>query len=192
MGLPTRVVIPLLAVFAVVFLGIMAYFLRIGFATEGSAFGTSAPHEQGDSRIAATPAPLPPIGGGDASIPQSGSGPNALPGNQVGGGGPPAPVMAALTGLQARVAKNPRDTQSLVALGTMYYEAGKYDQALTYNQRALAVDHKLAAALFAKAMDLQGMGKRAEAIRAYKDYLRVVPNDPRAADKLNELNGPSK
>src|SRR5471030_1995264 len=177
MGLPTRVVIPLLILFSVVFLGIMAYFLRIGFATEGSAFGTSAPHEQGDSRIAATPAPLLP---------------NALPGNQVGGGGPPAPVMAALTGLQARVAKNPRDKQSLVALGTMYFEAGKYDQALTYNQRALAVDPKLAAALFAKAMDLQGMGKRAEAIRAYKDYLRVVPNDPRAVDKLNELNSPTK
>jgi tetratricopeptide (TPR) repeat protein len=192
MGLPTRVVIPLLAVFAIVFLGIMTYFLRIGFATEGSAFGTSAPHEQGDARIAATAAPLPPDAGSNASIPQSGTGPNALPGNQVGGGGPPAPVMAALNDLQTRAAHNPRDTAALVALGQMYFYAGKYDQALTYNERALAVDPKLATALFAKAADLEGLGKRPEAIAAYKKFLRDAPGDPRAADARVELNGLSK
>jgi tetratricopeptide (TPR) repeat protein len=178
MGLPTRVVIPLLAVFAIIFLGIMTYLLRIGFATEGSAFGTSAPHEQGDARIAATGAPA--------------NGPNALPGNQVGGGGPPAPVMAALADLQSRVAQNPRDTTSLVALGEMYFEAGKYAQALTYNQRALAVDPKLATALFAKAADLEGLGKRPEAIAAYEKFLRDAPGDARAADARIELNGLSK
>jgi len=180
MGLPLRVAIPLLTIFAVIFLGIMGYLLRIGFGTEGSAFGPSAPHEQGDARILATAAPQGP--GADA---------NALPGNPVGGG-PPAPVLAALTDLQTRVAKNPRDTASLLALGTMYFEAGKYDRALAYDQRALAVDPAFAQALFAKAATLRAMDRRSDAIAAYRQYLRVAPRDTRAADAraaIGELGG---
>ena len=39
MGLPPRIAIPILAVFAVLFLGVLGWFLRIGFGTTGSAFG---------------------------------------------------------------------------------------------------------------------------------------------------------
>ena len=40
-GLPPRIYIPILAVIAVIFLGIMAYLLSIGFRVTGSPFGGS-------------------------------------------------------------------------------------------------------------------------------------------------------
>ncbi len=242
MGLPLKVVIPIVTVFAVVFLGIMAYFLRIGFGTTGAAFGPQAPpHEQGDARIAATPVPDngPTDPPGTLAIPQSGggpvagnppvtsgqpapgaepaTGPDALPpGNPTGGGGPPAPVLQLLTDLKARVARNPRDIAALVGLGNLYFDAAKFDQAVTYYARALALDptnpdvrndeaaalhatgHDLDAlrevnrvlgerpdfpqALYNRGIILGSMGRRSDAVVAYREFLRVAPKDQHAAD----------
>jgi hypothetical protein len=242
-GLPPKVVVPIVVAFAVVFLGIMGYFLRIGFGTTGSAFGPqSAPHEQGDARIAATPVPgsAPTDPPGTVDIPQSGSGPvagnppvssgdvsagaqgpatgpNALPpGNPTGGGGPPAPVMQILNALKARVAKNPRDIAALVELGNLYFDASKFDQAAGYYKSALVLDptnpevrndeaaalhasgHDLDAlrevdrvlaerpnfpqALFNRGIVLGSMGRRSDAVLAYREFLKVAPKDPHAAD----------
>jgi tetratricopeptide (TPR) repeat protein len=242
-GLPPKVVVPIVMVFAVVFLGIMGYFLRIGFATTGSAFGPQAqPHEQGDARIAATPVPEsaptdppgtvdipqsgtgpvadnPPVTSGDVSGGEPGpaSGPNALPpGNPTGGGGPPAPVMQILSQLKARVARNPRDIGALVELGNLYFDASKFDQAVGYYKSALALDptnpevrndeaaalhasgHDLDAlrevdrvlaerpnfpqALFNRGIVLGSMGRRSDAVLAYREFLKVAPKDPHAAD----------
>jgi hypothetical protein len=245
-GLPPKIVVPIVLVFAVVFLGIMGYFLRIGFGTTGAAFGPQAGvREQGDARIAATPVPEsgptdppgtvdipqsgtgpvagnPPLTSGDASNSSSGapgpaSGPNALPpGNATGGGGPPAPVMQILSQLKARVAKNPRDIAALVELGNLYFDASKFDQAAGYYKSALALDpsnpevrnddaaalhasgHDLEAlnevdrvlaerpnfpqALFNRGIVLGSMGRRSDAIVAYREFLKVAPNDQHAAD----------
>ncbi len=240
-GLPPKVVIPIVAVFAVVFLSIMAYFLRIGFATTGAAFGPQAqPHEQGDARIAATPVPdsgpteppgtvdipqsgggpiagNPPVTGGQADAGTPETGPNALPpGNPTGGGGPPAPVMQMLADLKARVAKNPRDIAALVELGNLYFDASKYDRAAAYYRQALALDptnpdvrndeaaalhatgHDLDAlsevnrvlgerpnfpqALFNRGIILGAMGRRSDAVLAYRAFLKAAPKDAHAAD----------
>jgi hypothetical protein len=242
-GLPPKVVVPIVLVFAVVFLGIMGYFLRIGFGTTGAAFGPQAkPHEQGDARIAATPVPetAPTDPPGTVDIPQSGTGPvagnapvtsgdagngapgpatgpNALPpGNPTGGGGPPAPVMQILSQLKARVAKNPRDIAALVELGNLYFDASKFDQAADYYKRALALDptnpevrNDEAAALHASGNDLEAlrevdrvlaeranfpqalfnrgiilgsMGRRSDAVLAYRAFLKMAPKDAHAVD----------
>ena len=76
-GLPARIALPILAVFAVVFLGILGWFLRIGFGTTGSAFGPGAVSEQGDARIQATPAPIATDPPGTFTVPQTGTGPIA-------------------------------------------------------------------------------------------------------------------
>jgi hypothetical protein len=94
MGLPVRIALPVFAVIAVVFIAIMGYLVRAGFTQGGTALGTGVPAEQGDARIQATAAPLQAVTNppGAFSIPQTGSGPvksPALPGNAVGGGGPP-------------------------------------------------------------------------------------------------------
>ncbi len=256
-GLPPKVVVPIVAVFAAVFLGIMGYFLRIGFGTTGAAFGPpGGVHEQGDARIAATPVPDtgPTDPPGTVDIPQTGSGPIAgnppltagtsgagtsgagtsgagtseagaapgggapglPPGNPTGGGGPPAPVMQMLTELRSRVAKNPRDIAALVALGNLYFDASKFDQAIGYYKNALALDptnpdvrndeaaalhatgHDLEAlreidrvlserpnfpqALFNRGIVLGAMGRRSDAVVAYREFLKVAPNDEHAAD----------
>jgi hypothetical protein len=95
MGLPVRIALPVFAVIAVVFIAIMGYLVKAGFGGYGTALGGGAPAEQGDARIQATAAPLQAVTNppGAFSIPQTGSGPvkspAALPGNAVGGGGPP-------------------------------------------------------------------------------------------------------
>jgi tetratricopeptide (TPR) repeat protein len=146
MGLPPRIALPILAVVAVVFIAIMGYFVKAGLTDSGTALGYGAPAEQGDARIQATAAPVsmvtdPP---GTFTVPQTGNGPiaqsSALPGNTVGGGGPPAPVMAELTAMRARIKANPNDLAALVTLAGMYFDAGKFDQAAGYDKRALALD----------------------------------------------------
>ena len=143
MGLPLRIAAPILVVFAVVFLGIMAYLLRLGFGTTGSAFGPGVVAQQGDARIQATPVPIATDPPGTFTVPQTGTGPvqnaSALPGASTGGG-PPAPVMQELEALNARVARNPKDLAALVALGDMEFQAQKYDKAGEYFRRALALD----------------------------------------------------
>ena len=149
MGLPARIALPILAVFAVLFLGIVGWFLRIGFSTTGSAFGPASVSQQGDARIQATPAPIATDPPGTFTVPQTGTGPistgsNALPGAGVGGGsavgGPPAPVMQELTELRARLARNPKDLAALVQLANMEYDAQKFDKAAALYVRALALD----------------------------------------------------
>ncbi len=223
-GLPPKVVIPIVAFFAVVFLGIMAYFLRIGFGTTGAAFGpqAQAQHEQGDARIAATPVPetAPTDPPGTVDIPQTGTGRgsnNPQNGGAVpGGGGPPAPVMQMLTDLKNRVAKNPRDIAALVQLGNLYFDAQKFDQSAGYYKSALALDptnpdvrndeaaalhasgHDLEAlsevtrviaerptfpqALFNEGIILRSMGRRSDAVVAYRRFLQAAPHDAHAAD----------
>jgi hypothetical protein len=148
-GLPARIAIPILAIFAVIFLGILGWFLRVGFGTTGSAFGPGGgPAEQGDARIQATPAPIATDPPGTFTVPQTGTGPirggsNALPGAGVGGGtpaGPPAPVMQELQDLRARLSRNPRDLAALVRLGNMEFDAQKFDKAAGFYARALALD----------------------------------------------------
>jgi tetratricopeptide (TPR) repeat protein len=146
-GLPARIAIPILVVFAAIFLGILGWLLRIGFGTTGSAFGPSgAPAQHGDARIAATPAPLATDPPGTFTVPQTGTGPardaNALPGASTGGGnaaGPPAPVMQQLAELRARLARDPKDREALVQLGDMEYAAQKFDKAKEYYHRALVL-----------------------------------------------------
>ncbi len=148
MGLPARFAIPIFAVFAVAFLGILGWFLRVGFGTTGSAFGPSGVHEQGDARIAATAAPIATDPPGTFTVPQTGTGPvqgaNVLPGASTGGGnaagGPPAPVMQALTELRGRLARNPKDLAALVQLADMEFDSRHFDKAIDYYRRALALD----------------------------------------------------
>jgi len=234
-GLPARIAIPILAVFAVIFLGVLGWFLRIGFGTTGSAFGPGTVAEQGDARIQATPAPIATDPPGTFTVPQTGSGPmqggsTALPGASVGGGnaaggGPPAPIMQELQALRARLAHNPNDLAAIVRLGDMEFDAQKFDKATDLYRRALALDpsnpdvrtdlatalhengHDLDAlaqldavlkerpdfhpAVFNRAVVLQAIGRRTDAIAAFKHYLAITgPDDPRAPNARAALQQP--
>ena len=148
MGLPLRIALPIFVVFAAIFIALMGYLVKAGLTDSGTALGAGAPApaEQGDARVRATapPAALVTDPPGTFMVPQTGTGPaaqtSALPGNTVGGGGPPAPVMQELQTMRERLKSNPNDLAALVTLAGMYYDAGKFDQAIGYDKRALVLD----------------------------------------------------
>jgi Flp pilus assembly protein TadD len=231
MGLPPRIALPIFTAVAVLFIAVMAYFVKAGLTDTGTALGAGAPPEQGDARILATAAPvaMQTDAPGTYTVPQTGTGPaaptSALPGNAVGGGGPPAPVLAELSALRARVKANPGDLAAIVGLADMYFDAGKFDQAAAYARRALALDpgnpdvrtdyatalhqtgHDLEAlaqldtvlaqrpkfvqALFNRGVVLQAIGRRTDAVAAFRRFIAAAPNDPRVVDArgtIDELN----
>ncbi|MBV9439463.1 MAG: hypothetical protein JOZ24_05685 [Candidatus Eremiobacteraeota bacterium] len=172
MGLPLRIAVPILILFAVVFLSITGALLRMGLGTTGSAFGPSGGvAEQGDARIAATPAPIATEGPGTFSVPQSGTGPvtngDALPGHSTGGGSPnapPAPVMAEVGSLRARLARNPNDRTALVRLADLEMAAAKFDRADELYARALALDPHDRTVGISRALALHGEGRDDQAL----------------------------
>jgi Flp pilus assembly protein TadD len=228
MGLPPRIALPIFTAVAVLFIAVMAYFVKAGLTDTGTALGAGAPPEQGDARIQATAAPvaMQTDAPGTYTVPQTGTGPaaptSALPGNEVGGGGPPAPVLAELTALRARLKANPGDLAAIVGLADMYFDAGKFDQAAVYARRALALDpgnpdvrtdyatalhqtgHDLEAlaqldtvlaqrpkfvqALFNRGVVLQAIGRRTDAVAAFRRFIAAAPNDPRVVDARSTID----
>ncbi len=236
MGLPLRIALPIFAVIAALFIGVMGYFIKEGLGNNGTALGSGAPAEQGDARIAATPAPVAIVtdAPGTYTVPQTGTGPAAaagngagapaqapLPGAAVGGGGPPAPVMQELTELRARLKANPSDLAALVALSDMYFDAGKFDEAIGFYTRALALDptnpdvrtdyatalhqtgHDIEAlkqldivladrpkflqAMFNRGVVLRAIGRRTDAVAAFRAFIAAAPNDPRVSDAKSNI-----
>jgi hypothetical protein len=225
-GLPPRIYLPILIVGSLAFLGIVGYFLKVGLGVTGAALGPTA--QQGDSNIRATGAPdaatLPAAAPGEVVVPGSGGGAPAANGNAVGGGtpaqaaaaGPPAPVQRLLTDLRGRLQRNPKDLAALVNLANLYFDAGKYPQAIGYYRRALALDpdnpdtrtdfatalhgdgqdleslrqldivlahrHDFPEALFNEGIVANAIGRRTEAIGAFRAFLKVAPGDQRAGD----------
>lgn len=64
------------------------------------------------------------------------------PGGMDPGANVMATVFAKIGELKSTIEKNPQDRPSLIELGNLYYDAGKYDQAAPLYERALAIDRK--------------------------------------------------
>jgi tetratricopeptide (TPR) repeat protein len=191
MGLPARIALPILTVFALVFLGVMAYLLRVGFGTTGAAFGPGLTvAQQGDADLRATPAPIATPGPGTFTVPQTGTGPVAaaagtLPGQQTGGGtpaGPPAPVMAAVSELRGRIARNPKDVAALEVLGNLELAAQKFEEADRLYARALVLDPHNFDVRLHDAEALHGSGRDRAALAQIDRVLRERPGFPDALD----------
>lgn len=119
-GLPPRIYLPILTVVAAIFLATMAYLVAVGFGVTGSVFGK-----------AAKPA-------ASAALEQGSQ-------NRVEGG-PPAPVVAQLQTLRARIAAHPNDDVALTQLGDMYLAANRFEEAIPFYRRALRANpHNIAA-----------------------------------------------
>lgn len=120
-GLPPRIYVPIVAVLAIAFLGVMVYLVGIGFGVTGSVFGKAASSS-----------------GTQAQAPSSGT--------NVQGGGPPAAVMEQVQTLKARVAAHPKDDVALTQLADLYLAANKFQEAIPLYKRALAANPRNVAA----------------------------------------------
>lgn len=122
-GLPLRIYLPIVAVITVLFLGVMAYLVSIGFGVNGSVFGKAG-------RASNTAAMQMQQGTQDA----------------VEGGGPPPAVMEQIKGLRARIASHPNDDVAITQLADMELAANRFAQAIPLYERALKVNpHNVAA-----------------------------------------------
>lgn len=112
----------------------MAYLVAIGFGVTGSVFGKAAQ----------------PVSG--ATAPQQGS-QNAVE------GGPPAPVVAQLQTLRARIAAHPNDDVALTQLADMYLAANHFDEAIPLYRRALRLNPRNVAAQTGLAQAREALGQ---------------------------------
>lgn len=117
-GLPARSYLPIVIVFALVFLATLGYLVRLGFGTSGSLFGSAT----------GTPGPA---ATSESAQPQAVS---------VQGGGPPPAVRMQLEQLRRRIAQHPKDDVALTELGDMYSTVGKLREALPLYKRALSAN----------------------------------------------------
>ena len=131
-GLPARIYVPIVLIVAAIFLATMAYLVTVGFGVTGSVFGK-----------AAKPA-------ASAALEQGSQ-------NRVEGG-PPAPVVAQLQSLRARIASHPNDDVALTQLGDMYLAANHFEEAIPLYRRALRVNPRNVAAA-------TGLAQAQEALR---------------------------
>jgi cytochrome c-type biogenesis protein CcmH/NrfG len=113
--------VPIVTLVAAIFLCAMAYLVAIGFGVTGSVFGK-----------AGQPA-------AKTAVRQQGS-QNAVE------GGPPAPVVAQLQTLRARIAAHPTDDVALTQLADMYLAANRFNEAIPLYQRALRANPRNVAA----------------------------------------------
>lgn len=120
-GLPPRIYIPIVIAISIVFLGVMAYLLRIGLGVTGTALGPSASTLPAETGV-------------------------QIPSNIGVGGGPPAAVRAELQDLRQRIAHHPTDDVALVQLADFYLAANKFRDAIPFYKRALKANSNNAAA----------------------------------------------
>jgi len=76
----------------------------------------------------------------------------------------------------------PNDPVLLNNLGFLYYVMGRYDDALVYLQKTLAIDPKRKEAHGNLAELYYKMGRKPEAKVEYEQYLALYPNSPKAAE----------
>lgn len=118
-GLPPRIYVPIASVIGILFLCVMAYLVADGFGVAGSVFGAAVKPGAAADRA-----------GSENSVE----------------GGPPAPVVAALKTLRARIAAHPNDDVALTQLADMYLASNHYREAIPLYQRALAANPRNVAA----------------------------------------------
>lgn len=83
---------------------------------------------------------------------------------------------------KAAVELKPNDPVLLNNLGFLYYVMGRYDDALTYLEKTLAIDPKRKEAHGNIAEVYYKLGRRAEAKEHYEQYLALYPASPKAAE----------
>jgi len=84
------------------------------------------------------------------------------------------------------LSRDPQQVASLVNLGYLYLDAGRFQKAQAMHRRALSVSSNNQAALFGLALALQRGGKTEEASRRWREFLEKYPQSPwRNKAKMN-------
>lgn len=121
-------------------------------------------------------------GGGIPSV-QGPTAPNATMGGspQAGGGAPAggggAPMMAEINALKERVTADPKDAASWTRLGNIYHDAGMFQQAIEFYQRASELRPTDAAVLTDSGICYQQLKQYDQAIAMFERAQQVDPTN---------------
>lgn len=141
--------------------------IAVGYFARGSAAGTS----QADNVQAATPASTGSTGLGSGQLPGIGS-----PQQQQGAS--PEMLAKAAEPLLAQLKTNPKDFETLVKLGNMYYDGQAYPQAIDYYEKALTVQPNNADVRTDLGTSYWYSGDADKAITNFEKALAIRPNHP--------------
>jgi tetratricopeptide (TPR) repeat protein len=89
-----------------------------------------------------------------------------------------APTVTATQGIeqmQARLAMNPNDFDALAALGDMYFEAGRYLEAINTYNKAIVVNPMCADCFNDKGLSLHYLGDSDSAVAAFDQAVTIDP-----------------
>ncbi|HVP53824.1 MAG TPA: tetratricopeptide repeat protein [Candidatus Eisenbacteria bacterium] len=143
--------------------------IAVGYFARGSA-PTAAP-ETAQTATGATPAGM----GGGAPM-----GAGQLPGigTQQQSGATPEMLAQAAQPLLAKLQANPKDTETLIKLGNLYYDGQAYPQAIEYYNKSLEIDAKNADVITDLGTAYWYTGNPDKAIEEFNKSLSLRPNNP--------------
>jgi cytochrome c-type biogenesis protein CcmH/NrfG len=95
--------------------------------------------------------------------------------------------MAAVAALMEKIQANPKDVESLMALGNEFYQAGDFETALTWFQKVLAIEPANTSALLAVGAANFNLGDSATAESTWLKVLAVEPDNVEAHYDLGFL-----
>jgi hypothetical protein len=123
-----------------------------------------------------TPAGIPSPAGPAAPNAAMGGTPQAGGGApQAGGGG--APMMAEINALKERVTTNPSDADAWTRLGNIYHDAGMFDQAVQFYQRAAEIRPNDASVLTDAGICYQQLRQNDKALDMFERAQKADPSN---------------
>ena len=119
------------------------------------------------------------MGGGGGGVGESGVGQGGIapgaPGGMDPGSGMMEAVFARVAELKASVEKNPADQGPLIELANLYYDAGKFAQAVAFYDKALSIDGSDPNLLTDAGNCYWQTGNTAKALELFKEAQRRSP-----------------
>jgi len=98
----------------------------------------------------------------------------------------------ALREFEAYAGLNPQDPVAYSNMGYIYFDTGLPDKALEYQKYAVGLNPDYANAHYGLALIYAGMGDRRNAVKHFKEYLRIEPKgyySRKAAANIESING---
>ncbi|HGY56716.1 MAG TPA: tetratricopeptide repeat protein [Caldithrix abyssi] len=89
---------------------------------------------------------------------------------------PPAEAMAQVNALKEKVNANPNDVQSVVQLANLYFDVGKFDQAIGYYKRALNIEPNNTSVLIDLGVSYFNINQGDSALTFMHQALKVAPD----------------
>ena len=144
--------------------------IAVGYFARGSAPTAAAPETAQSARSAA------PAGTGGA--PAMGAGQLPGIGAQQQGQASPEMLAQAAQPLLAKLQANPKDFETIIQLGNLYYDGKAYPQAIEYYNKALEIDPKNPDVITDLGTAYWYTGDPDKAIAEFQKSLTIRPNHP--------------